>query len=103
MGTGDRQLDEATDEPYGRGPETFVAARNQLVRDLRRQGKREEAAEVATLRRPNPSAWAVNQLARHHRAGLDELLRLGEELQSAQAGALAGGDAGVLREAGRAR
>jgi hypothetical protein len=42
----------------------FVAARDQLVRQLRAAGDREAARRVAALRRPSISAWAANQLAR---------------------------------------
>jgi hypothetical protein len=58
---------------------------------------------VAKLRRPSPAAWAVNQLARHHRPELEELVRLGEALRSAQDRALAGEELADLRQAGRAR
>lgn len=93
----------ATDGLYGEDPAQFVPARDELVRRLRKAGNRSLAAEVAKLRRPNPAAWAVNQLARRRRADLETLVALGEELRSAQASALAGQDAATLRAAGRAR
>jgi hypothetical protein len=92
-----------TDELYALDPNDFVAARNELARALRKAGDRRRAAEVATLRRPTPAAWAVNQLVRHHRAEVDDLVRRGEELRAAQYEALAGGAPGDLRQAGRAR
>jgi hypothetical protein len=105
MGRGARTgaVDEVVDELYGVDPGEFVAARNELAGRLRKAGDREQAAEVAKLRRPSPAAWAVNQLARHHRAELEELVRLGEALRSAQDKALAGEEQADLRQAGRAR
>jgi hypothetical protein len=41
----------------------FVAARDQLARQLRTTGDREAARQVVGLRRPSISAWAANQLA----------------------------------------
>ncbi len=88
---------------FGLDPGEFVAARNALVRSLRKDGRREEAAAVAGLRRPGPAAWAVNQLSRRRAAELDGLVELGQALRDAQARALEGADAQVLRQAGRAR
>ncbi len=96
-------LEAATEELYGLDPADFVPARNELVRRLRTEGQRDLAKCVAELRRPSPAAWAVNQLARRHRAALDDLLRLGELLRQAQTQTLAGADAAQLRQAGRAR
>ena len=96
-------MDDVADELYGLDPGDFVAGRNELVRRLRKAGDRELAAEVAKLRRPSPAAWAVNQLARRHRADLEELVRLGEALRSAQDRALSGEESADLRQAGRAR
>jgi hypothetical protein len=90
------------EELYGLDPNDFVAARNELAKALRKAGDRELAAEVAKLRRPTPAAWVVNQLVRHHRGDVEELVRLGEALREAQDEALAGGS-GDLRQAGRAR
>lgn len=91
------------DELYGLDPNDFVAARNDLAKRLRKEGDREQAAEVAKLRRPTPAAWAVNQLVRGHTAEVEEAVRLGEALREAQDRALAGDEPGDLRQAGRAR
>ena len=95
--------EDGTEELYALDPGEFVAARNELARRLRKAGDREQAAEVAKLRRPTPAAWAVNQLVRRHRADVEELVRLGEALREAQDRALAGDEPGDLRAAGRAR
>ena len=94
---------EVTGELFGLEPGDFVAARNQLVKSLRKAGDREVAGRVADLRRPSPAAWAVNQLSRRRREELEGLVRLGQALRDAQEQALGGADAQLLRGAGRAR
>lgn len=96
-------LAEVSDELYELDPGEFTPARNQVVRRLRKAGNRRLAAQVAALRRPSPAAWAVNQLARHQRADLDDLLRLGDVLRTAQSHLLAGADPSDLRHAAHAR
>ncbi|HWI04798.1 MAG TPA: hypothetical protein VNT52_13390 [Acidimicrobiales bacterium] len=96
-------MDDAAGELYGLDPNDFVAARNDLVKRLKKEGDKALAAEVAKLKRPTPAAWAVNQLARRHREDVEELVLLGEALRDAQDRALAGDDPGDLRQAGRAR
>jgi hypothetical protein len=68
----------------------FVAARDQLVRQLRAVGDREAARRVAALRRPSISAWAANQLAQAAPSAMAELLETGAALHQAQQDALAG-------------
>ena len=85
---------------YGLPLERFVEERNQRSRELRREGRREEAAQVAKLRKPSVVAWAVNQLVRTRRREIDALLDAGDSLQKAQADLLARrADASSLREA----
>jgi hypothetical protein len=97
------EAEAGVDELYGLDPNDFVAARNELVKRLKKAGDKALAAEVAKLKRPTPAAWAVNQLARLHRDEVEELVRLGEVLRDAQDRALAGDEPGDLRQAGRAR
>ena len=88
------------DELYGLPLERFVPDRTALARELRAGGQREEAAEVASLRKPSVAAWAVNQLARTQRRALEDLFAAGDGLREAQAELLAGrGHAGGLRGA----
>lgn len=85
---------------YGLPLEQFTAQRNALVKQLRRDGKRDRAAKISKLRKPSVAAWAVNQLVRTQRRGVDELFAAGDALQAAQADLLAGGgDAAALRQA----
>jgi hypothetical protein len=87
------------DELYGLLPEDFVAARDERVRTLRRNGARARALAVKELRRPSAAAWLVNVLVRHRRAEVEQLLALGEAMRDAQRSL----DADQLRELNRQR
>jgi len=90
----------AIDDLYGLPLDRFVAERTALARELRGAGRREEAGEVAALRKPSVAAWAVNQLVRTQGRAVDELFEAGDALRKAQDGVLAGrDDAGSLRSA----
>ena len=90
----------AIDDLYGLPLDRFVAERTALARELRGAGRREEAGDVAALRKPSVAAWAVNQLARTQGRAVDELFEAGDALRKAQDGVLAGrDDAGSLRSA----
>jgi hypothetical protein len=90
----------AIDDLYGLPLDRFVAERTALARELRSAGRREEAGEVAALRKPSVAAWAVNQLVRTQGRAVEELFEAGEALRKAHEGVLAGrGDAGSLRSA----
>jgi hypothetical protein len=85
-------LDEAIDRLYGVDLAEFVPERTRLAKELRAAGRREEAEEVAKLRKPTVAAWAVNQLTRQQRRDVDLLLDAGHRLREAQAGVLRGND-----------
>jgi hypothetical protein len=84
---------------YGLPLEQFVSERNALARTLRREGRREQAEEVAKLRKPSVAAWAVNQIVRTQQRDVAKLLDAGDALQQAQAELLAGrGQGARLRQ-----
>jgi hypothetical protein len=87
---------------YGLPPEEFTSARNELARELKRGGKKEAAAEVAALRKPTRSVWAVNQIARRMPQETKALVKAGDELRKAQRAAVSGRGPESLREAQRA-
>jgi hypothetical protein len=88
------------DDLYGLPLERFVAERTALARELRSAGRRDEAAEVAALRKPSVAAWAVNQLVRTQGKAVEELFAAGDALRAAHDDVLAGqGDAESLRKA----
>jgi len=88
------------DDLYGLPLERFVPERGALARALRAEGQREQAADVADLRKPSVAAWAVNQLVRTQGRALATLCDAGDKLREAQADVLAGrGDGRALRGA----
>jgi hypothetical protein len=80
-----------------------VAARNALVKSLRKEGRRDDATAVAALRRPSPASWSLNQVARHEADVVGEALDAGAKLQAATARAVSGkrGDLRSAQEAQR--
>ncbi|MEU5696411.1 hypothetical protein [Actinosynnema sp. NPDC020468] len=89
-------IDRIADELYGLPPARFVTARDAHVRAC---ADRALAKEIAALRKPTLSAWALNRLARQAPEDLAAAAALGEELRSAQE-ELRGG---ALRELGARR
>ncbi|MFP5363698.1 MAG: hypothetical protein ACLGI5_13325 [Thermoleophilia bacterium] len=88
------------DDLYGLPLDRFIAERTALARALRGDGRRDEAAAVAALRKPSVAAWAVNQLIRSQGSAVAELYAAGDALREAQAKLLAGsGDGRALRAA----
>ena len=76
-------------------PEDFVRARNDLVRALRKEGRRDDADALAVRRRPTAIAWALNRVA-HDRADLlDQWFTATTRLRDAMHGAVRGDADGV--------
>ena len=74
--------------------EDFVAERKRLAKDLRSDGNKAGAAEVAKLAKPTPPAWALNHVAREDPDAVARWLEAAEELREASAHAAeVGGDA----------
>jgi len=88
----DADLDELLRVP----PSEFVAARRDLAHRLKADGQRARADEVAKLRRPPVTAWALDRVAHDHPEAITDLLAIGERLRSATSNALRG-DASDLR------
>ena len=81
----------------------FTAVRDQLVRELRANGKADEAGTIAKLRKPSVALWIANQLARLAPADVEALVEATERLRQGQSVGLRGASAVELREAIRAR
>src|SRR3954471_1433642 len=62
----------------------FVAARDRLARDLKKAGRAEDAAAVKAMPKPTPSAWALNQTARHDPQTMGQFLEASDALEKAQ-------------------
>jgi hypothetical protein len=83
------------DELYREHPEGFIAGRDQLAKELRAAGDRDEADRVRKLRRPTAAAWLINRAALSSPAQLEEFAEASRQLEEAQARALEGKDEGA--------
>jgi hypothetical protein len=88
---------DAIEQLYSVEPETFVAERKRLERSLRDEGRGEEAAEVAKLRKPSQPVFIANRLAREQPDLVAQLVEDGERLAAAHEA----GDPEQLRAAQR--
>ena len=79
--------DAEAERLYGLPLDEFTAARDARARELRRDGEREKAAEVAGLRKPVVAAWVVNMLARDERADVRALVAAAEGIKAGKDGA----------------
>ncbi len=85
------QVDETTLRGlYATVPTEFVAARNALVKELRRAKERDEAALVAALRRPDWTDWALNVVAAEHADAVEKFATAAGDVRDAQAAAIEG-------------
>ncbi|HEV8579594.1 MAG TPA: hypothetical protein VGX68_10995 [Thermoanaerobaculia bacterium] len=82
--------------------EGFTAERNALAARLKKEGRKDDAAEVKTLAKPTPSAWAVNALFDRQPEKMEALLGAGKRARAAQREAVSGRGAEALRESIRA-
>ena len=67
-------LPEDVDALYGLPLDEFTKARNELAKRLRAEKRRDDASEVAALRKPSAAAWVVNRLVRERRDEVEALL-----------------------------
>ena len=78
-------------------PSEFVAARNELAKQLRRDKRREEATAVAALRRPGWDDWALNVTAVEQGADVASFADAASAVRAAQAAAIEGRDGPDVR------
>lgn len=83
-------LEARVDDLYLADPKGFVARRDVLAKELKREGDDEGAALVKALRKPKQAAWALNTVAHDEPAKVEALRRVGDELRDAQAQAVGG-------------
>jgi hypothetical protein len=88
---------DGVDELFAGDLNDFVKRRDELAKQLRKDGQKEAAAAVKALTKPSRAAWAVNQVARTSSTEIDELIRAGQAVRDAQADAVRGKDVGSLR------
>jgi hypothetical protein len=87
------------DELYRAHPGEFTAARNELAKELRAAGERDEAERVKGLRRPSAAAWLLNHVALTEPKVVGDFAKASKALEKAQQRVLEGGDAGKWRAA----
>ncbi len=90
----EREVDALYEAP----PEAFTKKRDTLIRELRREGETERAAELSRLRKPTRVAYVLNQLARRHPDSVADLVDVGRDLARAQRDALRGRTSEALRD-----
>jgi hypothetical protein len=95
VGEHGNEAEERLDELYRDHPDGFVAARNQLAKEVRSAGDREEADRIRKLRRPSVAAWLINRTALESPEPLRELAQASRDLEEAQSRALEGDDDAV--------
>jgi hypothetical protein len=83
---------------YTTRPDRFVQVRNDLVRTLKKAGRRDDADDLATRRRPSPVAWSLNRVAHEMPALIDEWRDAAAALRRAMHRAVEG-DADAVRGA----
>src|SRR5262245_27729970 len=69
--------DDEIDALFQLSPPEFVAARNALAAQLKKDGRNDVAGRVKALPKPSISAWTVNQLYWKHRDAFEKLLEIG--------------------------
>jgi hypothetical protein len=77
-------LSQAAADLYAMPPAEFTAARDELAKQARAAGQRDDAALIKKLTRPTVSAWLVNQLVRTAPEPMGRLYELGLALHAAQ-------------------
>jgi hypothetical protein len=92
--------DDAVDRLYGLPREDFIGERDAVAKQLRADGRRDEAAAVKALGKPTVAAWAANQAVRSQKKSARDLWKAGDQLSAAHDAVLAGKGSGAkLREA----
>ena len=83
-------LDDELQALYALRPDDFVRARNELVRALRKEDRRDDADAAAKLRRPSVTAAALNHVALEEPALVATLLEQEARLRDAMERAVKG-------------
>jgi hypothetical protein len=90
-------LADAEADLYTADPERFTQRRAELAAQAKQAGQPKAAKQIAGLRKPTRSAWAVNRLVRSHPEVRSRLAALGAELRDGA------GSAARIRELTAAR
>ena len=97
-------VETVVDSLYALAPNEFVGRRNELVKGLRSDKRKDDADRVAKLAKPTAAAWALNQIARRRPDLVDALLTKGIQLRQVQDRVLGGqAEAALLLSAAEER
>lgn len=78
-----QDVERLLDELYATPPSGFVARREQLAAEAKRDGRGDEARRIHAARRPTLAAWAANVLLRSQPQESGRFLELGRALREA--------------------
>lgn len=92
MVTNSASVEAEIDRLYGLPLAEFTSARDAVAKQRRSAGDRVGAAEIKRLRKPTVAAWALNQVHRDDRGGVERLMAAGQALRDGHARLLAEGD-----------
>jgi hypothetical protein len=76
----EREIDRLYELPLG----DFTGARDEAVKQLRADGRRDLADQVKQLRKPTVPVWIVNRLAHERALDVQRLVKAGEALTKSQ-------------------
>src|SRR3954471_9190063 len=94
-------LERELERLYGLPLGEFTAARNDLAKRLRADGKTDDAEQVKALKKPSVAVWLANQLVHHDEVDVQRLLKAGETLTRTQAQVAGGRSSDEFLEARR--
>jgi len=86
-------------ELFATPPPDFVAARNEVVKALRKEKARDDATAVAALRRPGWDDWSLNAVASSDPDVVAGFVDAAAQVRDAQAAAIEGRDGPDIRTA----
>lgn len=92
-------LGDAVEQLYASSPDQFVAERKRLAALVRSRGDRALATQIAALRKPTMSAWAVNATVRTRADLVADLVGFSASMRSAQSDL----DGSAIRDLSRGR
>jgi hypothetical protein len=95
--------EQAVTALYRAPHESFVSERRRLAGELKTEGDKPGAAQLAKLGRPPISAWAVNQLWWHARDAFDDLFETAAQLRAGKLSASTAHRKAILKLAARAQ
>jgi hypothetical protein len=87
--------DELAAEP----PETFIAARDALVKELKAAGDKAGAAAVKALRKPTVAQWMTSEVERRYPDVVEKVRATSREVAAAQEAAITKGNRDGLKDA----